>query len=126
MERMQILPAAKEEIGFMVAREELVLENGEDLVAQLVHIEARLHPGMGAGVEAGGMGRGVPFSSLSMAYAVPLLTSACRHLTFSCSISDVSASMARMEAIRSPEVPDKAAMGARIDEVADGEQSRHA
>ncbi|KAG1342113.1 hypothetical protein COCNU_05G003420 [Cocos nucifera] len=124
---MQTLPATEEEIGFMVAREELVLENGEDLVVQLVHIEARFHPGAGAGVGAGGMGRGrgVPFSSLSMASAAPPLTSACHRHAFSYSISDVSASMVQMEAIGSPEVPDRAAMGAGIDVVADGEQSGH-
>ncbi|EHA8586764.1 hypothetical protein COCNU_scaffold000903G000040 [Cocos nucifera] len=131
MERMQTLPTMEEEIGFVVAREELILENGEDLMAQLVHVEARLHPGVGAGIGARGMGmgmgmgRGVPFSSLSMAYATPPLTSTCYCLIFSYSISDVSASMARMEAIRLPKASDRATMGARIDIVADGEQSGH-
>ncbi|EHA8586683.1 hypothetical protein COCNU_scaffold000731G000020 [Cocos nucifera] len=120
MERMQTLPVVEEEIGFVVAGEELVLKNGEDLVAQLVHIEARLHPCTGAGI--GARGRGVPFSSLSMTCTVPPLISVYHHLAFSCSINDVSASMARMEVIKSSKVSNRVATGAGIDVAIDGEQ----
>lgn len=34
----------RKQLGVVVAEEELGLENGEDLIAQLVHVDARVDP----------------------------------------------------------------------------------